>query len=116
MRDEHGELFTPQFFTELQTLASQAFEAERSILDWIFEEGDLSFISKATVENYIKNRYNNSLAILGLEPPHSINNEMLKETEWFDIEILSSKETDFFNKRSTDYSKKMKQITADDLF
>lgn len=116
LRDEHGELFTPQFFTELQTLASQAFEAERSILDWIFEEGDLSFISKATVENYIKNRYNNSLAILGLEPPHSINGEMLKETEWFDIEILSSKETDFFNKRSTDYSKKMKQITADDLF
>ena len=89
LRDEHGELFTPQFFTELQTLASQAFEAERSILDWIFEEGDLSFISKATVENYIKNRYNNSLAILGLEPPHSINDEMLKETEWFDIEILS---------------------------
>ena len=116
LRDEHGELFTPQFFTELQTLASQAFEAERSILDWIFEEGDLSFISKATVENYIKNRYNNSLTILGLEPPHSINDEMLKETEWFDIEILSSKETDFFNKRSTDYSKKMKQITADDLF
>ena len=116
LRDEHGELFTPQFFTELQTLASQAFEAERSILDWIFEEGDLSFISKATVENYIKNRYNNSLAILGLEAPHSINDEMLKETEWFDIEILSSKETDFFNKRSTDYSKKMKQITADDLF
>ena len=115
LRDEHGELFTPQFFTELQTLASQAFEAERSILDWIFEEGDLSFISKATVENYIKNRYNNSLAILGLEPPHSINDEMLKETEWFDIEILSSKETDFFNKRSTDYIKKMKKITADDL-
>ena len=54
--------------------------------------------------------------ILGLEPPHDIDPELLKETEWFDIEILSTKETDFFNKRSTDYSKKMKQITADDLF
>lgn len=100
----------------MQTLANQAFEAERGILDWIFEEGDLSFITKATVENYIKNRYNNSLSILGLEPPHDIDPEFLKETEWFDIEILSTKETDFFNKRSTDYSKKMKQITADDLF
>ena len=116
LRDEHSDLFTAEFFTDLRTLANQAFEAERGILDWIFEEGDLSFISKESVENYIKSRYNNSLQILGLEPPHNINEEMLKETEWFDIEILSTKETDFFNKRSTDYSKKMKQITADDLF
>ncbi|WP_373776996.1 ribonucleotide-diphosphate reductase subunit beta [Glaesserella sp.] len=116
LREEHSELFTPEFFEELQTLANQALEAERGILDWIFEEGDLTFITKKTVENYIMNRYNNSLATLGLEPPHNVDPSLLKETEWFDIEILSTKETDFFNKRSTDYSKKMKQITADDLF
>lgn len=116
LRDEHPELFTPEFYTELQTLSEQALEAERGILDWIFEEGDLSFISRRTVENYIMHRYNNSLSVLGLEPPHNIDPELLKETEWFDIEIISTKETDFFNKRSTDYSKKMKQITADDLF
>ncbi|AMW16428.1 ribonucleotide-diphosphate reductase subunit beta [Glaesserella parasuis] len=116
LRDEHSELFTPEFFEELKTLSQQAFEAERGILDWIFEEGDLSFISRKTVENYIMNRYNNSLSILGLEPPYDVDPDLLKETEWFDIEIISTKETDFFNKRSTDYSKKMKQITADDLF
>ncbi|VEI46815.1 ribonucleotide reductase [Actinobacillus equuli] len=71
-----------------------------------FEEGDLSFISREAVENYIRSRYNNSLMTLGLEPPYDVNPELLKETEWFDIEILSTKETDFFNKRSTDYSKK----------
>lgn len=116
LRDEHPELFTPEFYAELQTLSEQALEAERGILDWIFEEGDLSFITRRTVENYIMHRYNNSLSVLGLEPPHNIDPELLKETEWFDIEIISTKETDFFNKRSTDYSKKMKQITADDLF
>ncbi|MWQ27126.1 ribonucleotide-diphosphate reductase subunit beta [Glaesserella parasuis] len=116
LRDEHSELFTPEFFEELKNLSQQAFEAERGILDWIFEEGDLSFISRKTVENYIMNRYNNSLSILCLEPPYDVDPELLKETEWFDIEIISTKETDFFNKRSTDYSKKMKQITADDLF
>ncbi|MCT8849353.1 ribonucleotide-diphosphate reductase subunit beta [Glaesserella parasuis] len=116
LRDEHSELFTPEFFEELKNLSQQAFEAERGILDWIFEEGDLSFISRKTVENYIMNRYNNSLSILCLEPPYDVDPDLLKETEWFDIEIISTKETDFFNKRSTDYSKKMKQITADDLF
>ncbi|MCK3655761.1 ribonucleotide reductase [Pasteurellaceae bacterium Macca] len=116
LRDEHSELFTPEFYNELKVLADQAFKAEMGILDWMFEGGDLSFISRKTVENYIMSRYNNSLMILGLEPPHNIDPDLLKETEWFDIEILSTKETDFFNKRSTDYSKKMKQITADDLF
>ncbi|QLB20976.1 ribonucleotide reductase [Vespertiliibacter pulmonis] len=116
LRNEHSELFTPEFFEELKVLANQALEAERGILDWIFEEGDLSFISRKTVENYIMSRYNNSLIALGLEPPYDIDPDMFKETEWFDIEIISTKETDFFNKRSTDYSKKMKQITADDLF
>ncbi|MDG6895780.1 ribonucleotide-diphosphate reductase subunit beta [Volucribacter amazonae] len=113
---EHSELFTAEFYAELKTLANQALEAERSILAWIFEQGDLSFIKRSTVENYITNRYNASLVALGLEPIYSVNEQELKQTEWFDIEILSTKETDFFNKRSTDYSKKMKQITADDLF
>lgn len=91
LRDEHSELFTPEFFEDLQTLANQAFEAERGILDWIFEEGDLSFITKATVENYIKNRYNNSLSILGLEPPHDIDPEFLKETEWLILKFFQPK-------------------------
>ena len=116
LREEQPELFTDAFFTELKELADQAFMAEKEILNWIFEDGELDFLSKATVENYIANRYNNSLQALGLEPVYNINPEQLKETEWFDIEILSTKETDFFNKRSTDYSKKMKQITAEDLF
>ncbi|MDP8098528.1 ribonucleotide-diphosphate reductase subunit beta [Pasteurella atlantica] len=116
LRDEHSELFSDDFYAELKGLANQALEAERSILAWIFEEGDLDFIDFETVENYIMNRYNHSLSTLGLEAPYQVDEELLKETQWFDIEILSGKETDFFNKRSTDYSKKMKQITADDLF
>ena len=68
------------------------------------------------MENYITNRYNNSLEILGINAPYLVDPKKLRETEWFDIEILSGKEHDFFYKRSTDYSKKIKQITADDLF
>ncbi|EIJ69063.1 ribonucleotide-diphosphate reductase subunit beta [Pasteurella bettyae] len=116
LREEHADLFTEQFYIDLKYLANQALEAERSILAWIFEAGDLDFVSRKLVENYITNRYNQSLETLGIPAPYTVDIDLLKETEWFDIEILSTKETDFFNKRSTDYSKKMKQITADDLF
>ncbi|VEI46816.1 ribonucleotide reductase [Actinobacillus equuli] len=38
LRDEHSELFTPEFFEELKTLSTQAFEAECGILDWILKK------------------------------------------------------------------------------
>lgn len=68
----------------------------------------MSFISKEIVFNYIKSCCNNLLMILGLELLYDINFELLKEIEWFDIEIFLIKEMDFFNKCSIDYSKKMK--------
>lgn len=116
LKEEHPELFTEEFYQELTTLADSALKAEKAILHWIFEEGDLDFIDLATAENYIIHRYNNSLEILGIEAPYLVDERLLDKTRWFDEEVLSGKENDFFYKRSTDYSKKQKQITADDLF
>lgn len=116
LKEEHPELFTEEFYQELTTLADSALKAEKDILHWIFEEGDLDFIDLATAENYIIHRYNNSLEILGIEAPYLVDEKLLDKTRWFDQEVLSGKENDFFYKRSTDYSKKQKQITADDLF
>ncbi len=97
-------------------MAEEAFEAEMGIVDWIFEEGELSFISKETVKNYIKKRYNNSLVTLGLGTKYEVDEKLYKEVEWFDIEVLASKENDFFNKRSIDYTKFAKSVSGDDLF
>ena len=116
LKEEHPELFTEEFYQELTALADSALKAEKAILHWIFEEGDLDFIDLATAENYIIHRYNNSLEILGIEAPYLVDEKLLDKTRWFDQEILAGKENDFFYKRSTDYSKKQKQITADDLF
>ncbi|MDO4435751.1 MAG: ribonucleotide-diphosphate reductase subunit beta [Cardiobacteriaceae bacterium] len=116
LKQEHPELFTPKFYQDLQELAEEALRAEQKILNWIFEAGDLDFLTRDVVENYILNRYNNSLEILGLPRLYPVNSQLLEQTAWFDVEILSSKEHDFFYKRSTDYSKKNKQITEEDLF
>ena len=45
-----------------------------------------------------------------------VDQDLLEKTEWFDIEITSTKEGDFFYKKSVDYNKKSKSITIDDLF
>ena len=86
------------------------------ILDWIFEKGELKFLSKETIQNFIKNRFNNSLEKIGMKSTFEVDKQLLESTEWFDVEITATKEGDFFYKKSVDYNKKSKSITEDDLF
>ena len=64
----------------------------------------------------IKDRFNRSLESIGVGSVFAVDAELLKETEWFDDEIIVTKHGDFFVKRSINYSKRTQSITADDLF
>jgi len=82
----------------------------------MFEEGELEFLPKKTIREFIKNRFNSSLVSIGMEKVFTVDEEAVEETEWFDDEINVTKHTDFFSKRSTNYTKKTKSIEADELF
>tara|TARA_R110002051_G_scaffold321795_2_gene410449 strand:+ start:23973 stop:24950 length:978 start_codon:yes stop_codon:yes gene_type:complete len=116
IRKENPEWFDEEFEMLIDSACRKAYEAECGILDWIFEQGELSFLSKETIQHFIKNRFNNSLEKIGMKSIFTIDNELLEKTEWFDIEITATKEGDFFYKKSIDYNKKSKSITIDDLF
>lgn len=45
------------------------------------------------------NRFNNSLQKIGMKSIFEVDEEMLKQVEWFDIEITATKEGDFFIKK-----------------
>jgi len=93
-----------------------SYDAESEIVDWMFEKGDLDFLTKEQTLECIKDRFNRSLKAIGIDPIFSTDETLLETTEWFDDEMLTTKHTDFFNKRSINYSKKQKSITEDDLF
>ncbi|WP_306641153.1 ribonucleotide-diphosphate reductase subunit beta [Sanyastnella coralliicola] len=116
LKDEHPEWFTPEYFTSVQTMCQKAFEAECGLLDWIFEEGELDFLPKNVIIEFIKNRFNNSLESIGIEKIFDVDETLVSETDWFDEEITGTKHGDFFVKRSVNYSKRTQSITSDDLF
>ena len=97
-------------------MCKKAFEAECDLVDWIFEEGEVDFLPKSVIYEFIKNRFNNSLESIGIEKVFDVNKELVSETEWFDDEIIGTKHGDFFVKRSINYSKRTQSITSDDLF
>lgn len=116
IKDEHPEWFNKDFEEEVTDLCKEAFESEKEVVDWIFEKGELDFMSKASVVEFIKERFNRSLESIGIKKIFDTDPELLKESDWFYDEVIATKHGDFFNKKSINYNKKSKSITSEDLF
>ena len=116
IKEEKPEWFDKEFEERIQDLCLRAYKAESGIIDWIFEKGDLDFLPKAQVNEFIKDRFNRSLESIGVKKMFECNESLLLETEWFNDEIIGTKHGDFFDKRSINYSKRTQSITSDDLF
>jgi ribonucleoside-diphosphate reductase beta chain len=116
IKQEHPQWFDKDFVDQVVSLCKEAYDSEKQVVEWIFEKGDLDFISKDTVLEFIKQRFNNSLVSIGIDKIFDTDEELLKESEWFYDEVIATKHGDFFNKKSINYNKKSQSITSDDLF
>lgn len=113
---EFPEWFNDSFYEKIYRASRKAFDAECEIIDWIFEEGELSFLSKHTLKEYIKHRFNESAAMIGGKPVFEVDNDEVAKLRWFEDEILAEVNTDFFHKRPVTYSKKTQSIKPEDIF
>ncbi|HZJ20014.1 MAG TPA: ribonucleotide-diphosphate reductase subunit beta, partial [Pricia sp.] len=116
IKNENPDWFDEEHALMIQQMCADAFTSESEIVDWIFEKGELDFLPKAVINEFIKNRFNNSLTSIGIDKIFEIDATLLHQTEWFDDEIIGTKHGDFFVKRSINYSKRTQSITSDDLF
>lgn len=116
IKTEHPEWFDDNFKNKVTAACHQAYESEQKVLDWILEKGELDFLPKKVILEFIKNRLNNSLVSIGLDKVFEVDESLVEQTEWFDEEIVTTKHGDFFVKRSINYNKRSQSITGDDLF
>jgi len=94
----------------------EAFETEKQVVDWILEAGELDFLPKAVILEFIKYRLNRSLTSIQLPKLFTVDEKLLEQTDWFEQEVITTKHVDFFVKRSINYSKRVQSLTPDDLF
>ena len=78
--------------------------------------GELDFLPKKQVIEFIKDRFNRSLESVGVAKIFSTDDSLVNQTEWFNDEIIGTKHGDFFVKRSINYSKRTQSITGEDIF
>lgn len=116
LRVEHPEWFDKAHEEAVYALSREAYEAECAIIDWIYEAGELPFLTSATVKEFVKNRFNGSLERIGMHAIFDVDRALLDTTRWFDEEVIATKHVDFFDKRSINYNKRQTSVTAADLF
>ncbi|HRI05991.1 MAG TPA: ribonucleotide-diphosphate reductase subunit beta [Candidatus Dojkabacteria bacterium] len=116
IKDENPDWFTPEHAAMVQEMCRKAYESEAEVIDWIYEEGELDFLPSKVVKEFIKNRLNNSLKSIGIDPVFEVDPKLVEQSDWFDDEVIGTKHGDFFVKRSINYSKRVQSITSEDLF
>lgn len=116
MQAEHPEWFDDAWKNKIISFCRETYEVEQRLIDWMFEAGELDFLPKSQVNEFVKHRLNNSLEAVGVERIFDVDHTQLEATEWFDNEVIATKHVDFFQKRSINYNKRSQSITGNDLF
>ena len=125
IRKQTPELFDDELRDRIIHEAGEAFKAESKIIDWIVngidevveEEGDQQVgLSAPILKEFIKDRINLSLEMIGWEKLFDTDEDLLVKTQWFNEELHGNNRTDFFNQTPVEYSKNNKSYDEDDLF
>ena len=116
IKTENPEWFTEELEEQVLEACLNAYESEEKVIDWILEDGELDFLPKNTIKEFIKDRFNLALQGIGFKKVFDVDEDIVESTDWFTDELIGTKHGDFFVKRSINYNKRSKSITPDDLF
>jgi len=116
IKEENPNFFDSESINKIRLMVKESIDIESRLLDWIFEQGELEFINKIDLLNFMKYRTDESLAKIGIESVFNVPFEAYQPMAWFEKEVFSNSMDDFFAKRPVDYTKHDKSITASDLF
>lgn len=114
IKTECPELIDDEFNEKVIRACRKAYKAEMEIVSWILADTEFSFLDYDLVENFIKDRFNKSLNMIGLQSEFTVNESLLPE--WFDVEDMATVHVDFFHKKSPNYTKNKNSLTEEDLF
>ena len=116
IKTENPEWFTEELEEQVLEACLDAYKSEEKVIDWILEDGELDFLPKDTIKEFVKDRFNLALQGIGFKKVFDVDEDIVESTDWFTDELIGTKHGDFFVKRSINYNKRSKSITPDDLF
>ena len=116
IRSEYPDLFDQELEDKIVYEAKEAFIAESKIVDWILGDYTGERMSADILKGYIKYKVNESMTAIGYKEVYNIDDATRRDFEWMNEETLGNSMTDFFFKKPTEYSKKSRVISGEELF
>ena len=116
IRSQYPELFDDELEERILSEAQAAFIAESNIVDWMINGFNEKGLNADILKEFIKNRINDSLEKIGFHSAFEVDTSLLKDTMWFEEELIGNNATDFFHSRPVEYSKNSQTFNADELF
>ena len=116
IKEEHPELFDSDLEQRVMEEAREAFIAESKIIDWMVNGINEEGLDATTLKEFVKNRINQSLEMIGFKKLFEVDSKILLPTMWFEEELLGNNLTDFFHGKPVEYSKKGQSFSEEDLF
>ena len=116
IRKEYPELFDKELEEKIMSEAKEAVKYEMQIIEWIVNGYGEDKLNSEILQEFVKNRMNDSLKQIGYGKIFEVNQELLSKTTWFEEQVLGNNSTDFFHSRPVEYSKKSVSFSADELF
>lgn len=107
LKEENPELWDDELKSTIYTAASLTYDIEVKLINQIFALGELPNLTIDQLINFMKHRINTSLNRMGLKSIKSVDDELLKQMQWFEDGINGNSHADFFAKRVTDYTKNL---------
>jgi ribonucleoside-diphosphate reductase beta chain len=108
---ENKEILTKEFTEKIYESAKLTYKLENDFIDSCFELGEPKGLKKDDLKEFIKYRINLKLQQIGFNSIYKVNQETIKNFEWFDVLTCGVGNTDFFASRVTDYSKGNKDFS-----
>lgn len=102
---ENQHVWTEKLKNNLYEGVNLSLINEFNYIDKIFEMGDLETITKDQLKNFMLDRANRKLKELMLKPVYDVDNDLLKQMEWFYLMTSGEQQTDFFANHETNYAK-----------
>lgn len=117
IREEYPEIFDDEFIERIRHECEEAYKAEAKIIEWSVNGYESEYLSTPILQNFLKNRFNESLKEIGIDPVFTdVDDTLLEKTEWFEEDVLGNAATDFFHSRPVEYSKKDRCFDESELF
>ncbi len=99
---EHPEIWTDSFKKHIYDICREMVDLEDAFIDLAFEMGDIDGITAAETKTYIRYIADRRLLQLGLKTNYGVTDNPF---DWLDWIMNAETHTNFFENRSTEYSK-----------